>query len=200
MLPVLGTVVPPKGAERYAVDLGVASQLSNFLRDVGEDRRRGRLNLPPLRGAYRFGVDVAALRAGVVDAAFRQLKAYEIARTRERSTVGRRSGPAARPDLARLNLGRAASLRPGILDDVERAGYRVLGERVVMPRRTRATVALPRSACTILASQGAPRGHRRSRRPSHTQTESVSSTSAKPKSRSSTGAQASRGPRIAPSS
>jgi len=46
MLPVLGTVVPVAEAEGPAAALGVAFQLTNFLRDVGEDLDRGRLYLP----------------------------------------------------------------------------------------------------------------------------------------------------------
>ncbi|WP_394621777.1 phytoene/squalene synthase family protein [Lentzea sp. JNUCC 0626] len=46
MLPVLGTVVPREEAAPYAARLGVAFQLTNFLRDVGEDLDRGRVYLP----------------------------------------------------------------------------------------------------------------------------------------------------------
>ena len=46
MLPVLGTVVPREDAAPHAAALGVAFQLTNFLRDVGEDLDRGRIYLP----------------------------------------------------------------------------------------------------------------------------------------------------------
>ena len=46
MLPVLGTVVPREEAAPHAAALGVAFQLTNFLRDVGEDLDRGRVYLP----------------------------------------------------------------------------------------------------------------------------------------------------------
>jgi phytoene synthase len=46
MLPVLGTVVPREEAAPYAAALGKAFQLTNFLRDVGEDLDRGRVYLP----------------------------------------------------------------------------------------------------------------------------------------------------------
>jgi phytoene synthase len=56
MLPVLGTVVPREEAEPYAARLGAAFQLTNFLRDVGEDLDRGRVYLPQdVLGAH--GVD-----------------------------------------------------------------------------------------------------------------------------------------------
>ncbi|WP_037569856.1 phytoene/squalene synthase family protein [Phaeacidiphilus oryzae] len=46
MLPVLGTVAPREEAAPHAAALGVAFQLTNFLRDVGEDLDRGRVYLP----------------------------------------------------------------------------------------------------------------------------------------------------------
>ncbi|CAM5488295.1 phytoene/squalene synthase family protein [Streptomyces hirsutus] len=46
MLPVLGTVTSREEAAPHAADLGVAFQLTNFLRDVGEDLDRGRVYLP----------------------------------------------------------------------------------------------------------------------------------------------------------
>ena len=48
VLPVLGTArgVPPRRPRRYAIALGEAFQLTNFLRDVGEDADRGRVYLP----------------------------------------------------------------------------------------------------------------------------------------------------------
>lgn len=61
MLPVLGTVVPRDEAEPYAARLGVAFQLTNFLRDVGEDLDRGRVYLPQdVLGAH--GVDLDLLQ------------------------------------------------------------------------------------------------------------------------------------------
>ena len=46
MLPILGTRVPREEAAPHAAALGVAFQLTNFLRDVGEDLDRGRVYLP----------------------------------------------------------------------------------------------------------------------------------------------------------
>ena len=82
MVPLLEPVVPRELAEPYAADLGVAFQLSNFVRDVGEDLRRGRVYLPG-EDLEHFGVDRERLARGVVDGPVRRLLAYEIARTRE---------------------------------------------------------------------------------------------------------------------
>ena len=56
VLPILGTVVPMEQAAPYAADLGVAFQLTNFIRDVGEDLRLGRIYLP-LESLRMFGID-----------------------------------------------------------------------------------------------------------------------------------------------
>src|SRR5579875_2779269 len=81
LLPILGTRSRAL-AEPYAADLGIAFQLTNFIRDVGEDLSRGRIYLPG-EDLTLFGVDPDRLRRGVVDGPVRRLLAYEIARTRE---------------------------------------------------------------------------------------------------------------------
>jgi phytoene synthase len=149
MLPVLGTLGPQEDAAPYAADLGVAFQLSNFLRDVGEDLRRGRVYLPT-EDVERFGIDVEQLREGIVDASFRQLMAYEIARTREIYARAALGIPLLEPT-SRDCIRAALLLYGGILDEIEKADYQVLGDRVVVPRRTRIAVALPRLAGALIA-------------------------------------------------
>jgi len=135
MLPVLEAVVPLPVAAPYAADLGLAFQLTNFLRDVGEDLRRGRVYLP-LEDLDAFGVTVEQLQAGVVDGRFRRLMAFEIARTRE---VYRAAAPGIRllHPSSRPCMTLALRLYGGILDAIERADYRVLDRRVSVsaPRR-----------------------------------------------------------------
>ncbi|MCW2622144.1 MAG: crtI, partial [Frankiales bacterium] len=79
MLPVLEPVVPREIAAPYAVDLAIAFQLTNFLRDVGEDLQRGRVYLPA-EDLARFGVTREHLLRGVVDEPVRRLLRFEIAR------------------------------------------------------------------------------------------------------------------------
>jgi phytoene synthase len=138
MVPVLEPVVDRSLAEPYAADLGVAFQLSNFIRDVGEDLRRGRVYLPGEDLAH-FGVDRARLARGVVDGPIRRLLAYEIARTRE---LYRAAEPGIRllHPTSRDCIRTALRLYGGILDEVERADYRVLDRRVSvgLPRRVAA--------------------------------------------------------------
>src|SRR5205823_58885 len=65
----------------YARDLGIAFQLTNILRDVGEDARRGRIYLPQ-EDLARFGVAPSSLLGGAATDAFRGLMAFETARAR----------------------------------------------------------------------------------------------------------------------
>ncbi len=142
MLPILGRADDSIGwdeIEPYAADLGVAFQLTNFLRDVAEDLRRGRIYLPQ-DSLYTFGVDRDRLARGRVDEPIRNLLAFEIARTRE---FYRRATPGI--DLvhptSRHCLRTALTLYSGILDEIERADYDVFSHRVSVPLPRRAGVA-----------------------------------------------------------
>ncbi|MEU6476700.1 phytoene/squalene synthase family protein [Streptomyces sp. NPDC047017] len=153
MLPVLGTVVPREEAAPHAAALGVAFQLSNFLRDVGEDLDRGRVYLPAdlLAG---HGVDRELLRAGRdsgrrdprITAALREFAALTRGVYREAAPGIAMLDPVARPCIRT-----AFVLYGGILDAVARDGYAVLHRRAVVPRRHRAAVAADGLARVALA-------------------------------------------------
>lgn len=143
MLPVLGTVVPREEAAPYAADLGVAFQLTNFLRDVGEDLDRGRVYLPAdLLAAH--GVDRDLLewsrRTGRGDPRIQAAFVAAEAMTRD---VYR----AAEPGIAMLDprvrpcIRTAFTLYGGILDAIARQGHAVLHRRAVVPRTRRAVTA-----------------------------------------------------------
>jgi phytoene synthase len=140
MLPVLEPVVPLEVAAPYAADLGLAFQLTNFLRDVGEDLRRGRVYLP-LEDLDAFGVTVEQLRDGVVDGPFRRLMAFEIARTREVYRTAAQGVRLLHPSSRRC-ISLALGLYGGILHAIERADYRVLDARVSVGPVRRAGLAL----------------------------------------------------------
>jgi phytoene synthase len=139
MVPILEPLVP--AAYDYARDLGVAFQLANFLRDVGEDLARGRIYLPQ-ESLRLFGVDRERLDRGVVDGPIRRLLAYEIARCRE---LFRAAEPGIRllHPTSRDCIRTAFTLYGGILDEIERADYRVLDRRVSVPMPRRLAVAVP---------------------------------------------------------
>ncbi len=139
MLPILEPT--SQAAAPYARDLGIAFQLANFLRDVGEDLRRGRIYLPQ-ESLRHFGVTRERLRTGVVDGPIRRLLAYEIARCRE---IFRSAEPGIRllHPTSRDCIRTAFTLYSGILGAIERADYQVLDRRVAVALPRRMAVAGP---------------------------------------------------------
>ena len=118
---------------RQANDLGIAMQLTNILRDVGEDLRRGRLYLPQDELA-RFGVGEEDLAAGRRTEAFRRLMDFQIARARSFYESGR-SGLPYLHSRGRFAVDLAARIYARILDRIEASGYDVFSRRAVVPRR-----------------------------------------------------------------
>ncbi len=124
-MPILGLArgVRFEEAAPYAIRLGVALQLTNILRDVGEDASRGRVYLPQ-GDLARFGLTADDILQGIYDERFVALMRFEIARARELYA-------AALPGIALLSpagrpaVGAAALLYRAILDRIEAIGYRV---------------------------------------------------------------------------
>jgi phytoene synthase len=127
--------------EPYARDLGLAFQLTNFVRDVGEDLARGRIYLPG-EDLAAYGVDRERLARGVADAPVRNLLAFEVERARGLLAA---AGPGIEllAPTSRDCVRTAATLYGGILDEVERGGYPVLTRRVSVGPLRRAAVAVP---------------------------------------------------------
>ncbi len=136
MLPILEPSSP--GALGPARDLGIAFQLTNFWRDVGEDLDRGRVYLPQ-EDIERFGAR-HALEARRVTPEWAELMRFEIGRTRAYYSSADRGIPLLPAVSARCIAG-ARSLYSGILDRIETAGYDVLGRRVRVPAWRKAAVA-----------------------------------------------------------
>ncbi|MET9440682.1 phytoene/squalene synthase family protein [Streptomyces sp. NPDC006610] len=163
MLPVLGTVTPRAEAEPHAAELGVAFQLTNFLRDVGEDLDRGRVYLPQdLLGAHGVHHDLlrhcrdTGRRDHRVTAALKDFASLTRAAYRRAVPGIDMLDPVSRPCIRT-----ACVLYGGILDAVAADGYAVLHRRAVVPRRRRALVAadgLLRVAAARAAARRVPAG------------------------------------------
>lgn len=152
MLPILGRRdddVRWDVLESHAIDLGTAFQLTNFIRDVGEDLRRGRVYLPQ-ESLDMFGVDRDRLRRGVVDEAIRSLLAWEIERAR-RLYASAAAGIELVDPTSRDCLRTAFTLYAEILDEVERADYDVFTRRAHVGGRRRAAVGLSGLRAAIAA-------------------------------------------------
>jgi phytoene synthase len=146
MLPILGQAgpdVPQPELRRRAIDLGLAFQLTNFIRDVGEDLDRGRIYLP-LESLRMFGVEpaqlAAARAAGTVDEPIRRLLRFEIERTRALYRSAEQGIELVHPT-SRDCLRTALTLYRDILLQVEQADYNVFARRASVPLRRRARVA-----------------------------------------------------------
>jgi phytoene synthase len=139
MLPVLGIVGDPVLARSGARDLGIAFQLANFCRDVGEDLDRGRVYLPEADLA-RFDLTRADLERRVVDDRVRGLLAFEIARVHVLRTSAAR-GIAVLDPVSRPCIAAALELYCGIADEVAAIDYEVFTHRATVPLRTRLQVA-----------------------------------------------------------
>jgi phytoene synthase len=124
-LPVFGLDEPSH--RDFAVNLGVAVQLTNILRDVGPDAALDRVYLP-LEDLERFGYGADRLKASETGPDFQRLMRFQAARAREFYAAAARALPrtsrrAARPALVMGALYRA------LLEELERGGFRVFGER-----------------------------------------------------------------------
>ncbi|QKW05036.1 phytoene/squalene synthase family protein [Streptomyces sp. NA04227] len=158
MLPVLGTVVPREEAAPHAAALGEAFQLTNFLRDVGEDLDRGRVYLaadllaahgvdrPLLEWSRRTGRRDPRIRAAFIAAEAMIRGVY-----REAEPGIAILDPRTRPCIRTAYL-----LYQGILDAIAADDYAVLHRRSVVARRRRARTAAA-GVARVLAARVCPR-------------------------------------------
>jgi 15-cis-phytoene synthase len=127
-------------AREYALNLGVALQLTNILRDVRDDLERGRLYLP-VEDLRRFGCTVEALTAGVMTDPVRRLIEYECGRARQFYQRAADARPAEdRHRLVAAEIMRAVYFET--LTRIELVGYDVFSMRARPPRVTQALIAL----------------------------------------------------------
>ena len=126
MLPILEP--PDEAARDGARALGVAFQLTNFLRDVGEDLDRGRVYLPQ-EDLRRFGADPHRRE---VDDAWMALMRFEISRCNDLYAAAD-VGIARLPASSARGIWAARKLYAGILGKIEEGGYNVFDRRATVP-------------------------------------------------------------------
>jgi phytoene synthase len=115
---------------QYARDLGVAFQLTNIIRDVGEDVRRGRIYLPQDELASHGVTATSLLKREGGDAVIALIK-DQIARARRWYARALNALPAEDRRAQRPGLIMAA-IYSALLDEIERDGYRVLDRRIAL--------------------------------------------------------------------
>lgn len=111
----------------YAVKLGVALQITNILRDIGEDLKAGRLYLPQCE-LQEFGLTEADIRLGHIDDRWRAFMQFQIARNRKLYEESMPGIKLLDPD-GRFAIAAAAQLYRAILSDIENNDYDVFSRR-----------------------------------------------------------------------
>ena len=137
MVPVLGVL--EEGAYECAKKLGIAFQLANFIRDVGEDLDRGRIYLP-LDELAQCGVSREMLEARVLTPQIIEALKFQIARVRQlqaEATPGIKMLEAT----SRPCIEAASTLYCGIVDEVEKIGYDIFNKRAKTSTARRLGVA-----------------------------------------------------------
>lgn len=122
-LPVLGTAkgFTEEQAKVPAIALGIGLQMTNILRDVGEDAVRGRIYLPK-EDMDRFGVTEQSILNGVCDERYKNLIKFEIQRARDYYAKSYEGIPMLAPK-SRLSVQAAADIYGAILDKIEENDY-----------------------------------------------------------------------------
>jgi 15-cis-phytoene synthase len=115
-------------AEEYAEAAGVAFQLTNILRDLGEDLDRGRVYLPQ-EEIERFDCPPESWRNGQRSDAFRRLMRFQVERARGYYARGMQLAPLL-PAAGRAVFGVMTRIYRGLLDAIEARGYDVFSSRV----------------------------------------------------------------------
>ena len=121
----------PYDPTKEAIALGIANQLTNILRDVGEDRQRGRIYLP-LEDLERFNYSEQDLMDGVLDDRWRALMKFEIKRARDIFAQSTKGIKFLHRD-ARWPVWAALMLYSRILNSIERNDYDVFNNRAFVP-------------------------------------------------------------------
>jgi phytoene synthase len=154
MLPILDPV-DRLLAREPARQLGLAFQLTNFIRDVDEDLGLGRVYLPA-EDLARFGVtrdDLEAARvAGRASEKIRNLIRYEVARARDHYARAE-PGIGMLAPASQACIGAAYRLYGGILGEVERMDHDVFRGRARVPKPRRLAVAVGTVVATRLRSR-----------------------------------------------
>ena len=139
MVPVLGALSPE--AYESAKTLGIAFQLANFIRDIGEDLERGRIYIP-IEDLIHFGVSREDLHQKILTPKIIELIKFQIARVRELQKSAEPGIQMLEPS-SRPCIEAASELYCGIVDEVEAIGYDVFNFRAKTSTWRRIKVALP---------------------------------------------------------
>lgn len=125
-LPIFGSTDPR--AQKHGIDLGLAMQITNILRDIGEDAARDRIYIPQA-DLKRHGYTEEELKAGIVNGAFRSLVRQQIERARSLYESGYKLLQYV-PKKTRACPKLMHDVYKSILDKIEEADYDVFSQRI----------------------------------------------------------------------
>lgn len=153
MLPIMGTAPDSTYEEalKPALALGVALQLTNILRDVGEDRVRQRIYLPQ-EDLRRFNISEASLLKGIKDEKYVALIKFQIARAREWYALAADGIPTLSED-ARLPVRASLDMYSSILSKIEANEYDNFNKRAYTAKWEK-LLMLPSSYASVAMKQG----------------------------------------------
>ncbi len=120
-------------ADSHAIDLGIAMQLTNILRDVGEDLKRGRIYLP-LDEMSRFGCSEQDILEGRRNQAFREMMRFQVNRARDYYRNGN-AGIGLLSRRGRFSVQVASDVYRDILSRIEASDFDVFAHRAIVPVR-----------------------------------------------------------------
>lgn len=147
MVPILGYT--DKAAFESAKKLGVAFQLANFIRDVGEDLERGRIYLP-LEELASFGVTREILERRTLTPEIIEALKFQIARVRKLQQEAA-AGIELLDKTSRPCIRAASELYCGIVDEVEAIGYDIFNQRAKTSTLRRLRVAFAAYVQAVIA-------------------------------------------------
>ncbi|MBU3667099.1 MAG: presqualene diphosphate synthase HpnD [Rhodocyclaceae bacterium] len=125
---------------RYATELGTALQLTNIIRDVGEDARRGRIYIP-VDELQQFNVPASDIMNARETPEFQALMAFQAERAQGYYTSALNTLPAADRSAQRPGLIMAAVYRT-LLDEITKDGFQVLKQKTALPPLRKLWIAL----------------------------------------------------------
>ncbi len=135
-------------AKEYAIDFGLAMQLTNIMRDLREDSQRGRIYVP-VDELVSFGYSERDLELGVTNEPFRDLMKYQVARARQYFESGRRLIPLVSAQ-SRACPAVLIGFYSAILDRIEASDYDVFQQRIGLSVREKTLLMAKLWATSLL--------------------------------------------------
>ena len=142
-------------AKEYAIDMGLAMQLINIIRDIREDADRGRIYIP-LDEMASFGYSEQELADGLVNDAFRDLMGFQAERARRYFDSGRRLMPLLSPE-SRGCLAVLHGFYSRILDRIETSKFDVFQQRIGLSKREKLFLMAKLWALSLIPAVLSPR-------------------------------------------